>query len=85
MILRGLVLFLQAKLPDALAQLVDLLKLDPDNEKAKTLRSRVKSISQHKDSGNESYRDGDWHSAAQSWTTALEVSFVVVIVRFYSI
>ena len=74
MILRALVLFLRAQLSDAVTQIVAVLKLDPDNERGKELRTRVKNVARLKDDGNDAFGKGDWSEAKQAWSNALQVS-----------
>lgn len=78
MILRALVLFLTANLSAALNQLAEVLKLDPDNQRARTLRTRVKDIDCLKCEGNEMFRDSDWDVAIDKWSDALLVCCTVL-------
>ncbi len=74
MTLRALALFLEAKPSEALTQVVGVLKLDPDNEKAKALRSRVKEVVRLQGSGNEAFQRDEYQTAIASWADALAVS-----------
>ena len=73
MIIRALVLFLTGKLPQALEQIITVLKTDPDNETAKAIRSRIKTVARLKEEGDTLYKDGEWKDAIARWDTALEV------------
>ena len=73
MALRGLVLFLTAKLPQALQHALSALRLDPDNERAKKLRQRVKAVEKLKDEGNALFKSNSWQEAIEKYTGALEV------------
>ena len=73
MALRGLVLFLTAKLPQALQHALSALRLDPDNERAKKLRQRVKAVEKLKDEGNALFKSNNWQEAIDKYTEALEV------------
>ena len=70
--LRGLVLFLTAKLPSALQHAVAALRLDPDNLRAKKLRQRVKAVERLKDEGNASFKAGKWEEAVDKYSEALD-------------
>ena len=59
-----------------------VLKLDPDNCRAKTLRARIKDVERLKDSGNKLFRSGQWGDAIAKWQDALEVC--ILILTFYS-
>ncbi|KAH9929591.1 DnaJ-domain-containing protein [Epithele typhae] len=72
MILRALVLFLQAKMEEAVAQLGTALDLDSDNPTAKVLCNRVKSTLSLKVAGTDAFLGGRWLEAIESWTRALE-------------
>ncbi|KAI5117336.1 hypothetical protein M0805_001941 [Coniferiporia weirii] len=71
--LRGLVLFLTAKLPGALQHAMSALRLDPDNDRAKKLRQRVKAVEKLKEEGNSCFKTGQWQPAIDKYTEALEV------------
>ncbi|KZT01900.1 DnaJ-domain-containing protein [Laetiporus sulphureus 93-53] len=75
MIIRALVLFWTGKLPQALEQIITVLKTDPDNETAKTIRSRIKTVARLKEEGDTLYKDGEWKDAIARWDTALEVVY----------
>ena len=74
MTLRALVLFLRAKLDQALTQAVEALKLDPDNCKAKELRSRIKEVVRLHDNGSEAFETKRYNVAVALWADALSVS-----------
>ncbi|KAL5513467.1 hypothetical protein ACEPAH_3866 [Sanghuangporus vaninii] len=71
--LRGLVLFLTAKLPGALQHAISALRLDPDNLRAKKLRQRVKAVERLKDEGNASFKVNKWEEAVDRYSEALDV------------
>ncbi|KAI0744004.1 hypothetical protein C8Q80DRAFT_1220772 [Daedaleopsis nitida] len=71
--LRALALFLQGKIPEAIEQITTGLKLDPDNARAKVLRTRFKQVSRLKDSGNDLFRQNKWSDAMSLWTDALQL------------
>ncbi|KAM5533196.1 hypothetical protein V8D89_013152 [Ganoderma adspersum] len=73
MTLRALTLFLDAKPSEALSQLATVLKLDPDNGRAKALRARVKEVGRLKESGNYAFQTNDYRTAIASWADALKV------------
>ena len=74
---RGLVLFLGEKLPQALQHLVSALRLDPGHEKARRLRVRVKDIERLKEEGNTSFKLGSLSEAVNRYTEALDVCDLV--------
>lgn len=73
MSIRGLVLFLSAKLPGALQHAMSALHLDPDNERAKRLRQRVKAVERLKDEGNTHFKSNRWQEAINKYSEALDV------------
>ena len=75
MALRGLVLFLAARLPDALKHALSALRLDPDNARAKQLRTRTKDVERLKEEGNSFFKQSKWLDAIERYSSALEVSF----------
>ena len=77
MVLHAVVLFLSAKFLGAISQLNAVLKLDPDNRRASTLRSRIKDIERLKEEGNLSFKVGLWDEAIMHWNHALQVRFVL--------
>lgn len=83
--LRGLVLFLTAKLPQALQHLQSALRLDPAHEAAQKLRKRVKDVERLKDEGNVAFKTSRLEEAVDKYSEALEVigcpiiSFVGVV------
>ncbi|EJF55828.1 DnaJ-domain-containing protein [Dichomitus squalens LYAD-421 SS1] len=74
MTLRALVLFLKAESSAALTQVVTVLKLDPDNQKAKALWNRVKDVARQTESGEKALRQSDYETVINSWTNALLVA-----------
>jgi tetratricopeptide (TPR) repeat protein len=71
--LRGLVLFLSAKLPQALQHVQSALRLDPGHEAAMQLRKRVKEIEKLKEEGNVAFKTGRLVEAINKYGEALEV------------
>ena len=71
--LRGLVLFLTARLPDALKHALSALRLDPDNARAKQLRTRVKDVDRLKEEGNTHFKQSKWTEAIECYSRAIEV------------
>jgi len=72
--LRGLVLFLSGKLPQAIQHASSALRLDPGHELAQKLRKRVKDVERLKDEGNIAFKTGMLEEAVDKYTEALEVS-----------
>ncbi|KAH9904236.1 DnaJ-domain-containing protein, partial [Epithele typhae] len=72
MVLRALALFLQMRLGEALTQLIDALRFDPDNGAAKALRLRVKTTSSFNEAGHAASRRECWSEAIESWGKALQ-------------
>jgi DnaJ family protein C protein 7 len=70
--LRGLVLFLTAKLPQALQHLQSALRLDPAHEAAQKLRKRVKDVERLKDEGNMAFKMSRLEEAVEKYSEALE-------------
>ncbi|KIM90142.1 hypothetical protein PILCRDRAFT_811871 [Piloderma croceum F 1598] len=70
--LRGLVLFLTGKLPQALQHASSALRLDPGHESAQKLRKRVKDVERLKDEGNLAFKAGRLEDAADTYAEALE-------------
>ncbi|TDL26545.1 TPR-like protein [Rickenella mellea] len=73
LVLRGLVLFLTAKLPGALQHALSALRMDPDNHKAKQLRTRIKAVERLKEEGNVFFKQNQWQEAIDKYDEALEV------------
>jgi DnaJ homolog subfamily C member 7 len=71
--LRGLVLFLCARLPQALQHTQSALRYDPGHEPAQRLRKRVKDVERLKEEGNQAFKLGKLHEALRLYTEALEV------------
>lgn len=70
---RGLVLFLCARLPQALQHAQSALRYDPGHEPAQRLRKRVKEVERLKEEGNQAFKLGKLHEALSLYTDALEV------------
>jgi DnaJ family protein C protein 7 len=71
--LRGLVLFLCGRLPQALQHAQSALRYDPGHEPAQRLRKRVKDVERLKEEGNRAFKLGTLHDALSRYTDALEV------------
>jgi DnaJ family protein C protein 7 len=71
--LRGLVLFLCARLPQALQHAQSALRYDPGHEPAQRLRKRIKEVERLKEEGNQAFKLGKLHDALRLYTEALEV------------
>ena len=71
--LRGLVLFLCARLPQALQHAQSALRYDPGHEPAQRLRKRIKEVERLKEEGNQAFKLGKLHEALRLYTEALEV------------
>lgn len=71
--IRGLYFFLTAKLPNALQHCISALRLDPDNQRAKALRQRVKAVERLKEEGNVLFKRDRWKDAIDKYNEALEV------------
>ncbi|KAF9035604.1 hypothetical protein BJ165DRAFT_1533588 [Panaeolus papilionaceus] len=70
--LRGLVLFLSGRLPQALQHVVSALKYDPGHEPAQRLRKRVKEVERLKEEGNTAFKLGNLAEAVEKYTECLE-------------
>ena len=71
--LRGLVLFLCGRLPQALQHAQSALRYDPGHEPAQRLRKRVKDVERLKEEGNRAFKLGELHDALSRYTDALDV------------
>jgi DnaJ family protein C protein 7 len=71
--LRGLVLFLCGRLPQALQHAQSALRYDPGHEPAQRLRKRVKEVERLKEDGNQAFKVGKLQEALTLYTDALEV------------
>ncbi|KAK1228065.1 hypothetical protein PQX77_008909 [Marasmius sp. AFHP31] len=70
--LRGLVLFINGKLPQALQHAAQALRLDPSYEPAQKLRKRVKEVERLKDEGNKEFKMSKLEEAVAKYSEALE-------------
>ena len=70
---RGLVLFLAGKLPQALQHVASALRLDPEHEAASRLRKRIKDVERIKEEGNTAFKGGRLVEAVTLYTECLEV------------
>lgn len=71
--LRALVSLLTGELSAAITHAGLALALDPNNEKAKDLRTRILGVESEKMEGTVSFLQREWHSAINDWTSALHV------------
>jgi len=71
--LRGLVLFLSGRLPQALQHATSALRLDPGHEPAQRLRKRVKDVERLKEEGNSAFKIGKLQDALARYTECLDV------------
>lgn len=70
--IRGLVLFLSGKLPQASQHVNSALRLDPGHEAARRLRIRVKDVERLKEEGNVSFKAGQYEDAISKYSEALD-------------
>ncbi|KAH9479103.1 DnaJ-like protein subfamily C member 7 [Psilocybe cubensis] len=70
--LRGLVLFLCGRLPQALSHVTSALRLDPGHEPAQKLRKRVKDVERLKEEGNVAFKSGKLAEALEKYGECLE-------------
>ncbi|KAJ3783348.1 hypothetical protein GGU10DRAFT_361198 [Lentinula aff. detonsa] len=70
--LRGLVLLLSGKPPQALQHVQSALRLDPSHLPAQQLRKRVKDIERLKNEGNIAFKAGKLQEAVDKYTETLE-------------
>ena len=79
--LRGLVLFLCGRLPQALQHAQSALRFDPGHEPAQRLRKRVKEVERLKEEGNQAFKLGKLDEALKLYTDAIEVHFALPYLR----
>ncbi|KAA1470108.1 DnaJ-domain-containing protein [Dentipellis sp. KUC8613] len=70
--LRGLVLFLSGKLPQALQHVQSALRFDPGYEPAQRLRRRVKDVERLKEEGNQAFKAGRLEEALEKYGETLD-------------
>lgn len=70
--LRGLLLFLSGKLPQAIQHVTSALRLDPGHGDASRLRKRIKDVERLKEEGNTAFKSGKLQDAVDRYTEALE-------------
>ncbi|KAF8159184.1 hypothetical protein B0H34DRAFT_841719 [Crassisporium funariophilum] len=70
--LRGLVLFLTGRLPQALQHFTSALRLDPGHVPAQKLRKRVKDVERLKEEGNVAFKTGKLNEAFEKYTECLD-------------
>ena len=71
--IRGLVLFLSGKLPQALRRVASALRLDPKHKVALRLRKRIEDVERLKEEGNTAFKSGKLNKAVTLYTVCLEV------------
>jgi DnaJ homolog subfamily C member 7 len=71
--LRGLIMFLSGKLPEALKHTMEALRLDPGHETAQRLRRRIKDVERLKEEGNAAFKASRHQEAVDKYTETLEV------------
>lgn len=85
---RGLVLFLAGKLPQALQHVASALRLDPEHEVASRLRKRIKDVERIKEEGNTAFKNGKLDEAVTLYAECLEVcnapAFLTVLLILFS-
>jgi len=77
--LRGLVLFLSGRLPQALQHVQSALRLDPSHEPAQQLRKRVKDVERLKEEGNVAFKTARLGEAVEKYGEALEVGYILCV------
>lgn len=70
--IRGLILFLSGKLPQAIQHVTSALRLDPGHGDASRLRKRIKDVERLKEEGNTAFKNGKLQDAVDRYTEALE-------------
>ncbi|KAF8654671.1 hypothetical protein AX16_003488 [Volvariella volvacea WC 439] len=70
--LRGLVLFLSGKIPQAIQHAASALRFDPGHEQALQLRKRAKDVERLKEEGNKEFKTARYQQAIEKYTEALE-------------
>ncbi|KAN0086110.1 hypothetical protein V8E55_007244 [Tylopilus felleus] len=70
--IRGLVLFLSGKLPQALRRVASALRLDPKHKVALRLRKRIEDVERLKEEGNTAFKSGKLNKAVTLYTVCLE-------------
>ncbi|KAH7918272.1 TPR-like protein [Leucogyrophana mollusca] len=70
--LRGLVLFLSGKLPQATQHVQSALRLDPGHESAQRLRKRIKDVERLKEEGNTAFKSGNLQEAIDKYTETID-------------
>lgn len=71
--MRGLVLFLSGKLPQALQHVASALRLDPEHDAASRLRKRIKDVERIKEEGNTAFKSGKLREAVTLYAECLQV------------
>ena len=71
--LRGLVLFINGKIPQATQHVTSALRFDPAYEPAMRLRRRIKDVDRLKTEGNNLFKQQKLQEAVDKYTEALEV------------
>ncbi|KAF9264151.1 TPR-like protein [Marasmius fiardii PR-910] len=71
--LRGLVLFLNGKLPQAVQHVSQALRFDPSYAPAQRLRKRTKEVERLKNEGNQFFKSSKLEEAISKYTEALDL------------
>lgn len=77
--MRGLVLFLCGKLPQATQHVNSALRLDPSHQQAQQLRKRVKDVERLKDEGNALFKALQYDAAIAKYTETLDVWILTLV------
>ena len=72
--LRGTVLFLAGRLPQAAQHAQNAARLDPGHAPAQRLRKRVRDVERLKEEGNTAFKMGRLEEAVEKYGEAIDVS-----------
>ncbi|KAK9479355.1 hypothetical protein V1514DRAFT_328419 [Lipomyces japonicus] len=73
LVLRGKVLYAQGENQKAATHFLEALRVDPDHKVARNLLKISREVEKKKNEGNEAFKRGDFNSALNLYTAALEV------------
>lgn len=76
--LRGTVLFLAGRLPQALQHAQNAARLDPGYVPAQHLRKRVRDVERLKEEGNNAFKAGRLEEAVEKYGEAVEVGLAYI-------
>jgi DnaJ family protein C protein 7 len=71
--IRSLAFYSMGKLSDTSTLLTQILRRDPDMEKAQQLRKKIRAIEAKKDEGNQAFQSGNYEAAHAIYSEALEL------------